>query len=45
MEKPGDSYAVERLRGTVTYMSIYLPGLTDLFRTIGQFVQRDVERI
>ena len=43
MERPGDKEAVERLRGTVNYLSRYLPKLTDVFRPIAALAQHDVD--
>ena len=43
MERPGDKEAVERLRGTVTYLARYVPKLTDVFGPIASLAQHDVD--
>ena len=43
MERPSDKEAVERLRGTVTYLARYVPKLTDVFRPIAALVQHDID--
>ena len=43
MERPGDKEAVERFRGTVTYMARYVPKLTDVFRPIAALAQHNVD--
>ena len=43
MDNPVDKEAVERLRGTITYLARFVPKLTDVFRPIGLLAQRDVD--
>ena len=43
MDNPVDKEAVERLRGTITYLARFVPKLTDVFRPIGLLAQRDAD--
>ena len=43
MDNPVDKEAVERLRGTITYLARFVPKLTDIFRPIGLLAQRDAD--
>ena len=43
MERRGDKEAVERLRGTVTYLARYVPNLTYIFHPIAALAQHDVD--
>ena len=43
MEAPTDVAAVERLRGTVTYLSRYVPKLSEVMRPISVLTHKDVE--
>ena len=43
MDNPVDKEAVERLRGTITYLARFVPKLTDVFRPIALLAQRDVD--
>ena len=43
MDNPVDKEAVERLRGTMTYLARFVPKLTDVFRPIALLAQRDVD--
>ena len=40
---PVDKEAVERLRGTITYLARSEPKMTDVFRPIAILAQRDVD--
>ena len=42
MDNPVDEEAVERLRGTITYLARFVPKLTGVVRTIALLAQRDV---
>ena len=43
MEAPTDVAAVEHLRGTVTYLSRYVPKLSEVMRPITILTHKDVE--
>ena len=43
METPADVAAVERLRGTVTYLARYVPKLSEVMRPITVLTHKDVE--
>ena len=42
MDNPVDKEAVERLRGSITYMARFVPKVTDVFRPIALLAQGDV---
>jgi hypothetical protein len=43
MKKPTDKDAVHRLKGTVNYLSRFVPKLSDVMRPIAQLANQDVE--
>ena len=43
MERPADVAAVERLKGTVTYLARYVPNLTDVMKPITVLTHKDTE--